>query len=101
MFSNSANVLPWSILALEQRIYNVCRDQGLLEAGDDCFGNQRLILFLFILFFANMQIRSNISEMTIKSVISSEQHQGMAPHQSPLTVLQDILYKIVWKLQNI
>ena len=31
--------------------------------------------------------------MTIQSVIPGEQHKGVAPHQPPLTVLQDILYK--------
>ena len=50
------------------------------------------LIFIIYLFFAIMTIsHSNISEMTIKSVIPSEQHKGVAPHQSPLTVLQDIL----------
>ena len=49
-------------------------------------------IYLFILFFASMtNSHSNISKMTIKSVIPSGQHKGVATHQPPLTVLQDIL----------
>ena len=48
-------------------------------------------IYLFILFFASMIIHSNISKMTIKSVIPSGQHNVVALHQRPLTVLQYIL----------
>ena len=58
-------------------------------------------IFFKLYSLLSRQIYSNISEMTIKSVIPSGQHKGVAPHQPPLTVLQVILYKIAWKLQNI